>query len=151
MSAPLAYDATYLKSISGILKICCMICCFLGFLCIVCSSVHLHNFRGCFYNTCVIVAFICTLLVLLARLYQLWQRKFYKFNAVKYEFYLHVFLAFTCFTAGCVTISLDVLSYTIATFFAFLAFSFYVFDAYLGYRLNRLCDAQTQTTPQPPV
>ncbi|TMW44919.1 hypothetical protein DOY81_010001 [Sarcophaga bullata] len=24
MSAPLAYDATYLKSISGILKICCM-------------------------------------------------------------------------------------------------------------------------------
>lgn len=91
------------------------ICCFLGFLCIICSSVHLHNFRGCFYNICVIVAFVCTLLVLLARLFQLWQRKFYKFNAVKYEFYLHVFLAFTCFVAGCFTISLDVLSYTIAT------------------------------------
>lgn len=91
------------------------ICCFLGFLCIVCSSVYWHNFRGSFYNFCVIVSFICTLLVLLARLFQLWQRKFYNFNAVKYEFYLHVFLAILCFTAGCVSISLDVLAYTIAT------------------------------------
>ena len=159
------------------------LCCFLGFLCIVSSSVQLNNFRGCFYNICVIFAFICTLLVLLARLFQLWQRKFCQFNAVKYEFYLHAFLAFTCFTAGCVTVSLDMLSYSIATvciyglnwhivavnlfqihfffqslffspsffiqFFAFLAFCFYAFDGYLGYRSYRLCDAQTQTQPQP--
>uniref|UniRef100_A0A1A9WL72 MARVEL domain-containing protein n=1 Tax=Glossina brevipalpis TaxID=37001 RepID=A0A1A9WL72_9MUSC len=89
MSTTFKYDASYLKSISGILKISCL----------------------------------C-------------------------EYYLHVFLAVACFIAASTTISLDVTAYTIATFFALLAFSFYALDAYLGYRLSHQRDAQTQTEPQ---
>uniref|UniRef100_A0A1B0FLZ4 MARVEL domain-containing protein n=1 Tax=Glossina morsitans morsitans TaxID=37546 RepID=A0A1B0FLZ4_GLOMM len=148
MSTEFKYDASYLKSISGVLKISCLTCCFFGFICILCSSVHLHNFRACFYNTIVLFAFVCTSSVLGARLFQLWQHKFYIFNAVKCEYYLHVFLAFACFIAASTTISLDVTAYTIATFFALLAFSFYALDAYLGYRLSRQRDVQTQTEPQ---
>ncbi|XP_005186624.1 uncharacterized protein LOC101889649 [Musca domestica] len=151
MSAPLAYDGTYLKSISGISKICCMICCLLGFLCIVCSSVQLHNFRGCFYNVIVGLSFLFSGCMLLARLFQVWQRKFLTFNAVKYELYVNVVLACCCFIGGCVSISLDVVAYTVATFFIFLAFSFYTFDAYLCYRIYRQCDAQTQTQTQIPT
>ncbi|XP_075157180.1 uncharacterized protein LOC142230422 isoform X2 [Haematobia irritans] len=86
--------------------------------------------------------------MLLARLFQVWQRKFLTFNAIKYELYLNIILACLSFIGGCVSISLDVIAYTIATFFIFLAFSFYTFDAYLCYRIHRQCDAQTQTQPQ---
>ncbi|XP_037938908.1 uncharacterized protein LOC119672030 [Teleopsis dalmanni] len=145
MSGSYAYDSSYLRTIFGILRICTLLCSLIGFNCIIFSSVPVHNFRGCFYISVAVFGYCCSTVVLLARLFQVWERKFHNFQAFKYETYLHSFLAVAFFIASALSLSLAVVTYSVATFFGYLTSCFYAADAYLSYRQSRICNVATQT------
>lgn len=89
--------------------------CFLGFICIVSSSVQASNFRACFYNTIIWLSFLATSILAGMHLFHIGRETIFKLNARKFECCVNAGLAFGCFIAAAVTVSLDVAAYAAAT------------------------------------
>ncbi|KAH8416386.1 hypothetical protein KR222_001190, partial [Zaprionus bogoriensis] len=136
-------DRKYLRSIEGLAKITCLLCAFVGILCIVCSSVRLSNFRGCFYLVVALLGFVATLGLLLARYLRLGQS--WSCNPSRWSLGVQATLALSHFIASGLVLSLDIGSYTAAAFFGLTIFSINALEAYGSYRRSRQRDVATQT------
>ncbi|ALC48937.1 CG12730 [Drosophila busckii] len=143
MSASHGNDRKYLRSIEGLSKITCLLCGFIGFLCIVCSSVRLSNFRGCFYLVIVLIGFGVTLTLLLSRYLRCGQS--WQCNMSRWSLSTHAALALGHFIASGLVLSLDIGAYTAAAFFGLTIFSINALEGYGSYRRSRQRDVSTQT------
>ncbi|TDG42299.1 hypothetical protein AWZ03_011276 [Drosophila navojoa] len=143
MSVNHDYDRKYLRSIRGISKIVCLLCAFIGFLCIVCSSVRLSNYRGCFYIIVVLLGFAVTLTLLLCRYLRLGQS--WRWNSASWSLGVHASLAITHFLASNFVLGLSVNAYTAAAFFGLTIFSINGLEAYSCYKRTCQRDVATQT------
>ncbi|XP_023175904.2 uncharacterized protein LOC111602825 [Drosophila hydei] len=143
MSVNHDYDRKYLRSLRGISKIICLLCGFIGFLCIVCSSVRLSNFRGCFYIIVVLLGFVVTLTLVLCRYLRLGQN--WRWNSTAWSLRVHATLALTHFIASGFVLGLSVGAYTAAAFFGLTIFSINSLEAYGCYKRTCQRDVATQT------
>ncbi|KAI8033964.1 hypothetical protein M5D96_013296 [Drosophila gunungcola] len=114
MSGPQDYDRKYLRSMPGLCKVACLLCSFIGFLCIVCGPVRVSNFRGSFYLAVVSIGFVTTAALLLARYLRMWQRQFCRCDPTLWSLAVHSSLALAYFTASGLVLSLDIAAYTAA-------------------------------------
>ena len=93
-------------------------CCLAGILCILCSTVRVHNFRGAFYLAVGVLSCFATTLLLLLHIFvwchQQHQQQFYKIDFIKYETYLYMFLSCMQFLAASIAVTLDMTSYSMA-------------------------------------
>ncbi|KAH8245550.1 hypothetical protein KR032_011815, partial [Drosophila birchii] len=145
MSGTHDLDRKYLRSMPGFCKLACLLCSFIGFLCIVCGPVRVSNFRGSFYLAVVSLGFVATAGLLLARLLRLWQRQFCRCDPTLWSLAVHAILALAYFAASGLVLSLDIGAYTAAAFFGLTAFSINGLEAYGNYRRSRQRDVATQT------
>ncbi|EDV92160.1 uncharacterized protein LOC6566166 [Drosophila grimshawi] len=136
-------DRKYLRSIGGLCKIACLLCGFIGFLCIVCSTVRLSNFRGCFYLVVIVLGFVTTLTLLFCRYLRIGQS--WNFNATLWSLGVHTALALSHFVASGLVLALDIGAYTAAAFFGLTIFSINALEAYSYYKRSRQRDVATQT------
>ncbi|KAL7743973.1 hypothetical protein ACLKA6_001208 [Drosophila palustris] len=143
MSVNHDYDRKYLRSIEGLCKITCLLCGFIGFLCIACSSVRLSNFRGCFYMIVALVGFVTTLALFVPRYLRLGQG--WRLDGTRWSLPVHAALALSHFIASGLVLSLDIGGYTAAAFFGLTIFSINALEAYGSYRRSRQRDVATQT------
>ncbi|KAH8414824.1 hypothetical protein KR215_006037, partial [Drosophila sulfurigaster] len=143
MSVNHDFDRKYLRSIEGLCKITCLLCAFIGFLCIACSSVRLSNFRGCFYMIVVVIGFVTTLALFVSRYLRLGQG--WQLNSTRCSLGVHATLALSHFIASGLVLSLDIGSYTAAAFFGLTIFSINALEAFGSYRRSRQRDVSTQT------
>ncbi|KAH8338845.1 hypothetical protein KR074_003918, partial [Drosophila pseudoananassae] len=161
------YDRQYLRSMSGLCKVACLLCSFIGFLCIACGPVRISNFRGSFYLVVVSLGFVATLVLLLARYLRLWERQCRRCDPVIWSLAVHSSLALGYFTASGLVLSLDIGAYTVGAvskplawprfgslrsetirilqFFGLTVFSLNGLEAYANYRRSRQRDVATQT------
>ncbi|KAH8420377.1 hypothetical protein KR009_009708, partial [Drosophila setifemur] len=171
MSGTQDYDRQYLRSMSGLCKVACLVswttnifpppffhlfstafpqppkqlCSFIGLLCIACGPVRVSNFRGSFYLAVVSAGFIATLVLLLCRYLRLWQKQYCRCDPTIWSLGVHLALAIAYFTASGLVLSLDIGAYTAAAFFGLTAFSINGLEAYANYRRSRQRDMATQT------
>ncbi|KAH8266796.1 hypothetical protein KR026_000895, partial [Drosophila bipectinata] len=139
------YDRQYLRSMSGLCKVACLLCSFIGFLCIACGPVRISNFRGSFYLVVVSLGFVATLVLLLAQYLRLWERQCRRCDPVIWSLAVHSSLALGYFTASGLVLSLDIGAYTVGAFFGLTVFSLNGLEAYANYRRSRQRDVATQT------
>ncbi|XP_030382249.1 uncharacterized protein LOC115629818 [Scaptodrosophila lebanonensis] len=139
------YDRKYLRSKWGLSKLACLFCYIVGSLCVLCSSVHLSNFRGSSYLVISVAAFMATLTLLLFQYLRLWQSKFPHANIARLSLYVHATLTVAYFIVSGLVLSLDIASYTTAAFFGLTAFTINGLETYDCYRRSRLRDMATQT------
>lgn len=97
------------------------ICCQLGFLALLVSEVKLRNARATYYSVVIWLTFLCTTMILglrtLGPIHWQWptNSSTTSITSIKCEFYTLSILAAACFSASAVAITLDLVSYTIAT------------------------------------
>ncbi|EDW65893.1 uncharacterized protein [Drosophila virilis] len=137
------HDRKYLRSIGGLSKITCLLCGFIGFLCIVCSSVRLSNFRGCFYMIVALLGCLTTLTLLVCRYLRLGQS--WSCDATIWSLGVHATLALAHFIASGLVLALDIGAYTAAAFFGLTVFSINGLEAYSCYKRSRQRHVATQT------
>ncbi|EDX17142.1 GD16736 [Drosophila simulans] len=139
------YDRKYLLSMPGLCKLACLLCSFVGILCIICGPVRVSNFRGSFYLAVVTIGFVATGCLLLARYLRLWQRQFCRCDPTLWSLAVHSSLALAYFAASGLVLFLDIGAYTAAAFFGLTAFCINGLEAYGNYRRSRQREVATQT------
>ncbi|KAH8304976.1 hypothetical protein KR018_009139, partial [Drosophila ironensis] len=139
------YDRVYLRSTAGLCKLACLLCSFLGFLCIACGPVRLSNFRGSFYLVVVSVGFAVIAGLLLSKYLRLWEQQGCRCDPILWSLVIHSVLAFGYFTASGLVLSLDTGAYTAASFFGLTVFSINALEAYSDFRRSRQREVATQT------
>ncbi|CAG0915613.1 unnamed protein product [Notodromas monacha] len=154
-SASLWFDASYVRTTAGILKIAAMVLSAIGFICIAASDHSQHSKANWYYFVC-IGGFWITGVLLVFYLFHIVE-KFYTIKWLLIEFLYNALWSFFYMTAAaaCASQGGRVAAWAAAAFFGFIAMMVYGFDAFLkfkGYRSGELpqeTKLPTTTTGQP--
>lgn len=145
------FDASYVKTLSGLLKVAQVILNLLGFICITVSQYSNHS-RGGWFNTVAMGGFWFTGILLALYLFHVVE-KFFKIPWLKIEF---IFCAiWTVFYLLAASLAADYARYSeafgVAAFFGFCAMVIYGYDAWLkfnGVRSGALAQGERQISKQ---
>ncbi|XP_053692274.1 plasmolipin-like [Sabethes cyaneus] len=128
-------DPAYVRTISGIIKIVCIVLNHIGFICIEVSSFRYHS-RGSFFNTVAMIGFWFTCIMLVFYLFHVCE-KFHKIPWLKIVMYFCAAWALVYMLASSFAAATNVKAFQAAAFFGYCAMIAYGYDAFLKYKAVR--------------